>query len=66
MVKVGQKVRFDPFYGMKGYGVEVCREEVTGTVVMINHKHKWFLVAYGNNRTSFRFDDIGELVTIVG
>ena len=66
MVKVGQKVRFDPFYDIHAYGVADLRDYVTGTVVLVHHKHQWFSVAYGDNRTSFKFDDIGERVTIIG
>lgn len=66
MVKVGQKVRFDPFFDIKAYGVADLREYVTGTVVFVHHKNLWFSVIYGDNRTSFKFDDIGERVTIIG
>lgn len=68
IVAIGQKVRFDPFLGLHGYGVEACRSIVTGTVVMVNEAHEWFSVEYGNPkmRTSFRFDDIGTAVKICG
>ena len=69
MVKVGQKVRFDPFYYIVGYASELVRGNlVTGTVVMVHEPHKWFSVEYGDPkaRTSFKFCDIGERVKIVG
>ena len=69
MIKVGQKVRFDPFDFIVGYGAEVIRgNHVTGTVVMVNEPHKWFSVEYGDPkaRISFKFCDIGQRVKIVG
>lgn len=69
MVKVGQKVRFDPFIHVGGMFAETIRgEEVTGTVVMVNYKHGWFSAVYGDpeQRTSFNFTDIGKAVTVCG
>ena len=69
MIKVGQKVRFDPFKELKGFGAEDNRGNyVTGTVVMVNAPHKWFSVEYGNPnmRTSFNFSDIGSVVKVCG
>lgn len=68
-VEVGQKVRFDPFREIKGFGAEDHRGElVTGTVVMVNAPHKWFSVEYGSpkQRTSFNFCEIGRAVTVCG
>lgn len=72
MVRVteGMKVRFDPMSHMDGMCADTLKgEEVTGTIVMVNRKHGWFSVEYGNPkaRTSFNFVDIfaGE-VTILG
>ena len=69
MIKLRQKVRFDPFKGIRSYGVSVGEVEVEGTVVYINFAHRWFEVEYptadGKVKTSFKFDDIGDLVTIV-
>lgn len=67
-IMVGQKVRFDPFATGFGFGIEDCRGEVTGTVVEIYRKHKWFSVEYGNpnQRTSFKFCEVGKSVNIVG
>jgi hypothetical protein len=69
MVKVGQKVRFDPFCFVSGSASESIRGNlVTGTVVEVYEPHKWFSVEYGDpkTRTSFKFCDIGERVKIVG
>ncbi len=69
MVQVGQRVRFDPYAFITGYGSELVRGNmITGTVVMVNEKHKWFSVEYGypKSRTSFKFCDIGQRVKIVG
>ena len=69
MIKVGQKVRFDPLNYISGLGAEEVRGNlVTGTVVMVNVPHKWFSVEYGEpkQRASFKFCDIGSVVTICG
>ena len=64
----GRKVRFDPYETVVGYGVEVIRGLVTGTIVEVYPEHKWFSVVYGNpkQRISFKFCDIGERVKFVG
>lgn len=64
MIYVGQKVRFDPFESIHGFGVADFRVEVVGTVVSVNYKHRWFLVQHGELRTSFNFCDIGDSVKI--
>lgn len=69
MIKVGQKVRFDPFKDITGFSSNDCRgKTVVGTVVMVNVPHKWFSVEYGNPkmRASFKFCDIGQAVTVCG
>ena len=69
MIKVGQKVRFDPFNTYTGYGSDMIRgNRVTGTVVMVNVPHKWFSVEYGDpkSRASFKFCDIGQAVKVIG
>ena len=67
-VRIGQKVRFDPFETAVGFGIDACRVEVEGTVVEIYPEHKWFSVEYGDpkQRISFKFCDIGERVMLVG
>ena len=68
MIQVGQRVKFDPFGCIMGFGIQDQRSWVTGTVVMVNEKHKWFSVVYGDPvmRTSFSFWDIGKEVKICG
>lgn len=66
MVKLGQKVRFDPFAAITAMGIEEIRQLVSGTIVYINWKHRWFSVKYGDLMTSFHFFDIGKEVTICG
>jgi hypothetical protein len=66
-MRVGQKVRFDPFEGIKFADVTALRGGVTGKIVAIYPKHKWFSVEYGNKqRTSFKFSDVGSVVTLIG
>lgn len=67
MIAVGQQVKFDPFDCLTGYGVEVSRRKVTGTVVFVNVRHRWFSVAYddGRSRISFHFADIGKKVKLL-
>ena len=66
MIRVGQKVRFDAFYAMK-QSIEMVTAYTVGTVVYINERHKWFSVQYGENqRTSFKFSEIGQVVKIIG
>lgn len=69
MVRVGQRVRFDPYEYITGYGSDLIRgTKVNGTIVMVNEEHRWFSVEYGDPkaRTSFKFCDIGERVKVVG
>ena len=66
-MEVGQKVRFDPFLDIKGFASELNRgNKVTGTVVYVNHPHKWFSVEFGERkqRISFNYSDIGESVDL--
>ena len=68
MISVGQKVRFDPYDEIMGFGTEAIRGNlVTGTVVYVNEGHHWFSVKHGNNqRTSFHFCQIGKDVQLCG
>ena len=71
MIEVGQKVRFDPFIEITGFASADNRGRyVTGTVVMVNHDHRWFSVDFSINgvkqRTSFKFSQIGKDVLICG
>lgn len=73
MIKIGQKVKFDPLRDISMLGVIDRRtakfDKVTGTITYINALHRWFSVEYGDKekgyhlRTSFKFDDYGTKVT---
>lgn len=67
MVVVDQLVQFDAFGHVSG-GTEKLPLIVTGTVYEVNYAHKVFHVAYKiggiEQRTSFKFCDIGEKVHI--
>ena len=64
MIQVGQKVRFDALYGCK-QSIEKITAFTIGTVVYVNEPHKWFSVRYGGNqRTSFKFTEIGQEVKL--
>ena len=70
MVEIGQMVQFVPnwdeniFYSAK----ERQAHTVTGKVVYINTKHRYFTAEYGKHRQkeSFNFSQIGEKVTVCG
>lgn len=67
-IKIGQKVRFDPFRDITGFASDMNRgRDVRGTVVYINEPHKWFSVEYGKPkaRISFNFFDIGHGVQLL-
>lgn len=58
---------FDPFGYIQSFGsTDVKGKKVTGTVIYVNKPHKWFLVEYGDVRTSFKFWEVGTAVTICG
>ena len=47
MIEVGQRVEFDPFLYLTGYGAEMIRSiKATGKVVYVNYSHKWFSVLW--------------------
>ena len=67
MIKLGQKVKFNPMDGSHFIGCSTITEIVEGKVVYINEPHRWFSVAYGHDnqcRTSFLFTDIGDKVHV--
>jgi hypothetical protein len=69
MIEVGQKVIFDPFEFISGYGIADLRgQQIKGTVVEVHEDHHWFSVEYGDpvQRTSFNFADIGLVVRLCG
>ncbi len=67
MVMIDQAVVFDAFEHMTG-GMDKQSLPVVGTVYAVNYGHKVFHVAYDvqgvEQRTSFKFCDIGERVKI--
>ena len=67
MIEVGQKVKMDPFDCLTGYSAEIIHRKMTGTVVFVNARHRWFSVAYGKNKAliSFHFSDIGKKVKVL-
>ena len=72
MIKVGQKVRFDPIRGHKGFGsLGVKPKKVTATVVYVNEQNQWFTAEYNTVfgvklRTAFKFWQIGKAVKVCG
>lgn len=68
MIEVGNIVRFDPFEGIRFYGVCQMPKRVIGKIVYVHRPHHWFTVEYGEERvrTSFHFCDIGNSVKVVG
>lgn len=75
MIKIGQKVKFDPLRDINIVGardrLDGKLNKVVGTITYINAPHRWFSVEYGDKkkgyhlRTSFKFDDYGTKVTEV-
>jgi hypothetical protein len=60
MIKIGQKVRFDPFEDDRAQGIKDCRGDVVGIVRYINEPHQYFMVEYGEPpvRVCFKFADL--------
>ena len=69
MIKVGQKVKFNPYKDIRTYGMSGGDVTVIGTVHFVHPTHCWFNVEYdggaGMQLLGFRFDDIGTAVKIV-
>jgi hypothetical protein len=70
-ITVGEKVLFDPFETLTGFGSEDNRGEIVrGIVVLVNNAHKWFSVEYScggvKQKTSFKFSQIGKDVRTYG
>jgi hypothetical protein len=69
MIKIGKKVRFNPFQGVHTIGFINTSRNVTGEVVYINKDHHWFSVEYLLGgvpmRTSFHFADIRQNVRVL-
>lgn len=69
--QVGQKCQFDPYREVGGMGKDADHSQwrvVTGRIIYVNYRHRWFLAQYGEHgkRTSFKFCDIGKLVAVHG
>ena len=62
MIKVGQKVIFDPWHGIHGSDVAEVKGERKGRIIYVNDEHRYFTASYEiNNRkwlTSFKFTDV--------
>ena len=62
MIKLGQKVRFDPHHGQHSYGFTECKGDVIGTVVYVHPEHRYFTAEYEAGgekfRLSFNFNDL--------
>ena len=68
-VSIGDKVRFNPFRGIRISGFCLNADcVVTGTVIKIHNEHRWFEVEYElgdvKQRTSFNFADLNETFSI--
>lgn len=65
-IKLGQKVKFNPFEGTKVVG-SMDNTEVIGEVTLINEENQWFQITYGkhNLRRCYKFADIGTDVQII-
>ena len=62
MIKLGQKVRFNPWHGQRGFAD--CDCNVDGTVIYVHPAHHYFTVVYELGpmkhkfKTSFHFADV--------
>jgi hypothetical protein len=69
MIKVGQKVRFNPYHGVKQSGLGVETDITEGVVHYVHPTNRWFNIKYnggdGPLLTGFKFDDIGKVVKII-
>ena len=69
---LGKKVRFTPAFvpGDCAANKGVKPEAVTGKVVYVNRKHRYFTAEYGwegsKQRESFKFCQIGKYVVVCG
>ena len=67
---LGKKVRFTPAFVPKECSFTGPVEKVTGKVVYVNRKHRYFTAEYGwegsKQRESFKFCQIGKDVVVCG
>ena len=67
-VRLYEKVRFDPLYGINLRGLnDGGTYDVIGKVTYINNDHHWFLTEYKSKNglkqsISFTFSDVGDRV----
>ena len=69
MIKVGQRVSFNPLSGVTLWG-NICSDIVEGTVIFVHEKKNWFMAEYINNagdrlKICFHFCDIGGNVKLI-
>lgn len=69
MIKVGQKVKFNPFDGLHMTGFTDINKKFKGVVKFVHPTHRYFTVEYDNGaglqKISYRFDDIGKYVKLI-
>lgn len=62
MLRVGQKVKFDPWKGQHNVGIAVDAGEMDGVIVCVHPGHHWFTIEYETNnhkfRTSYHFCEV--------
>ena len=64
MIKIGQKVTFNPFNGQHTTGDVSMFNDTEGTVKYVNSRNRWFSVEWGDPKMviSFNFNDLGKTV----
>lgn len=64
MIRVGQKVQFDPYAEMHSYATASLHSTVTGKVIYVHPTHRYFTAEYdvGDSKfkISFNFKDLHE------
>ena len=66
MIKVGQKVTFNPFRGLNSVSDITLFDNTEGVVKYVNANNRWFSVEYGDPKMviSFNFHDIGKTIKL--
>lgn len=69
MIKVGQKVRINPFTGLSTSGNTIPDAETIGKIIYVNYEHRYFTVEYNlgdqKAKLSYKFNDVYGLKKIV-
>ena len=69
MIRVGQKVKMNPFMDIRTYGMSAVGGLQEGVVNYVHPAHKWFSVEYDAADTKqvigYKFFDIGKTVEII-